>query len=153
MEVQCKITKADGAAMAENDEIGPINNILHSLFSNIEMELCGKNVSDPNNLYPYRAYVENSWNYSKEVAKMRLICEGFVKDTPGKRDDGKAKTGANDGLKTRAAQFAKSAIVKLVGRPHLDLFHVDKLIPPNCDIMLRFVPAKSAFVLIGADGN
>src|SRR5206468_7743428 len=88
------------------------------------------------------------WNYSKEVSKMRLSCEGLVKDTPGLQLTGKAATGENEGLKERAKPFAKSTVVRLTGRPHLDFFNSDKLIPPNTEIRLRFTPSTSAFCLI-----
>ena len=58
---------------------------------------------------------------------------------------------ANTGLTAREAWTADNATVVLMGRPHLDLFHQEKLIPPNCDLKFRFIPHKSDFVLISKD--
>ena len=55
-------------------------------------------------------------------------------------------TGANVGLRTRAARFARSTVVELIGRPHLDVFHQDRLIPPGVDVHLKLIPAANNFV-------
>ena len=53
--IKCKITKANKTALVVADKVGPINLTLHSLFSNMELELCGKQVSDNSGHYSYRA--------------------------------------------------------------------------------------------------
>ena len=55
--VQAKITKADEANPDANT-VGPINLLLHSMFQQMAVKLAGKDVGDPNSLYPYRAYME-----------------------------------------------------------------------------------------------
>jgi len=56
--VRAKITTPGDAAPANTINVGPINLTLHSLFSNVDIELGGKMITDPNGLYPYRAYLE-----------------------------------------------------------------------------------------------
>ena len=53
----------------------------------------------------------------------------------------------------RAARFAEGAVVEMVGRPHLDLFHQDKLLPPGININYRLLPAADTFVLRTPDGD
>ena len=48
--------------------------------------------------------------------------------------------GNNDGLNARAATFARSTLVELISRPHLDVFHQELLIPPNIDIHIKLIP-------------
>ena len=55
-------------------------------------------------------------------------------------------TGANVGLRTRAERFARSNVVELIGRPHLDVFQQDRLIPTRVDDHLRLIPAGNNFV-------
>ena len=50
-------------------------------------------------------------------------------------------------MTVRTAWFARSRVVTLIGRPHLDLFHQEKLIPANMDSKLKFFPNTSAFLL------
>lgn len=54
---KAKITTAAGNVVA------PVNNWLHSLFSQVDVYLNQKCITPPNNCYPYRAYIENLLNY------------------------------------------------------------------------------------------
>lgn len=148
LEITCKITNLDGSDLAANAPVGPVNLLLHSLFQNIEVDLGNKRISDPNNFLPYRALFETILTYTKDVGETRLLAEGWTPDTPTAMNDFRREDGgANLGFKTRAARFAQSRIETLIGRPHLDLFHQDKDIPPGVRIMLRFIPAPNAFVV------
>ena len=154
LQVDCKITGPDGADVAADANVGPANLTLHSLFSNIEMDLGKTRISDPNPLYPYRAFLETLLSYDKNVAETRLLTQNFIKDTTGHFDDfSRADGGTNVGFKKRALPFAASNTVTLFGRPHLDLFHQEKDIPSNVDVMLRLIPAPNPFVLKRPDAN
>lgn len=148
--IRAKITKADGANIAD-DTAGPVNLPLHSMFREIQVELGGKTVSDPNHLYPYRAYIETALGYSKATQKTRLLAEGWVKDTEGKLGERVvADNGENAGLVARAKMWKNSKVVELVGRPHVDLFHQNRLIPPGIDLHMKLIPASDAFAIISA---
>ena len=54
--------------------------------------------------------------------------------------------GANASLNTRAVTFATSTVVEFVGRPHLDVFHQDRLISPGIDLHIKLIPASDSFV-------
>ena len=54
--------------------------------------------------------------------------------------------GNNAGLKTRATKFARSAVVELIGRPYLDVFQQERLIPLNIDLHMRLIPSPNDFV-------
>lgn len=146
--VRVKITKADGTNL-DADTAGPINLTLHSLFKDVYVELNNKAVSDSSQMYPYRAYVETVLNFNEETQKTRLLTEGWVKDTTGHMDVTNVG-GANLGLKSRTTRFARSAIVELVGRPHLDIFHQDRLIPPGVSMFLKLIRANDSFVIKSA---
>ena len=150
LEVQCKITKADGSNVAGDANVGVTNLTLHSMFRNIEMEI-GKNrksVSDTAPLYAFRAFLETLLSYSDDVKKNRLLTEGWIEDTESHFDDFHiGDAGANEGFKKRAENFNGSKTVTLIGRPHLDLFHQDKDIPSGVDVVLRLIPSMDAFIV------
>ena len=52
-----KITKNDGSSLEAGSAVGPTNLFLHSLFSQVDIQLNGKQVSSPSNIYAYRAYL------------------------------------------------------------------------------------------------
>ena len=74
--VKFHITRGDGTPLPHDSHTSVINNVLHSLFKEISLELNSKSVTDPNQLYPYRAYLENLLNYSNDVEHYRLRAEG-----------------------------------------------------------------------------
>ena len=98
--VQVKITKENGTNI-DADTAGPVNLGLHSLFREMSIELNGRPVSEPNQLYPYRAYIETILNYCSDVHETRLLTEGWKKDTAEKMQITDV-TGENNGLKERA---------------------------------------------------
>ena len=53
--VQTKITKQDGTNLDANDPVGPVNLLLHSLFSQVDISLNGRQVTPSTNrpTYPY----------------------------------------------------------------------------------------------------
>ena len=78
-EVRVKLTKPDGSEIPGTVKLSVANDTLNSLFSNIELELADKPVTEANTLYPYRAFLETILNYPKDVLTTRMICEGWLK--------------------------------------------------------------------------
>jgi hypothetical protein len=86
-ELCCKI-KVAGDMIVENKPIFPINNMLHSLFKNIEVTKLGDKVLEKtDNLYAYRAYIEDLLNFDNENKNNYLNAQGFVKDDQGMFDN------------------------------------------------------------------
>ena len=82
-----KITAADGTNIAEVAAIGPVNLLMYSLFSQIDVALNDKLVSPSTNTYAYRAYLETLLNYEKEAKESQLTSVMWYKDTAGKVDE------------------------------------------------------------------
>ena len=101
-------------------------------------------------MHPNHAYIEALVNTPKNLFDTRMKCQGWEKDTAGNFDI-LDTTGANAGLKARELWMAENAVFEMMGRPHMDLFHQEKLIPPHCDLKFRFIHQKSEFVLIAKD--
>ena len=152
--VRAKITDATGGDNANTIEIGPVNLPLHTMFSNVDVELCGKSIADQNGLYSYRAILETLLSYAKDAHETHLASALFEKDTAGKMDvvHCLGGTATNVGLKDRAAYFSTSAEVEMAGRLHADIFHQPKAIPQNCNLKIKLTPSKDSFLLMsGAD--
>ena len=146
IEVNVKITKETGGDLVNADSVGPVNDLLNALFMSVEMELNNVLITDPNTKYPFRAVIENLINFNKLIFETRMLAEGWTKDTQGQMAV-TDPTGANLGLRARTAWFTLSKGVTLIGRPHLDLFHQEKLIPAGVDMKFRFLPSKHEFLL------
>lgn len=53
-----------GAVAGVVPVVGPVNNWLHSMFSQVDVYMNQKCITPPSNCYNYRAYIENLLNYS-----------------------------------------------------------------------------------------
>ena len=104
LHLSVKITAADGANIADAAAIGPVNLLMHSLFSQVDVALNDKLISSSTNTYAYRAYLETLLNYGKEAKKFQLTSVMWYKNTSGKMDVRVvAAAGENKGLVKRAS--------------------------------------------------
>ena len=71
--------------------IYPVNNFLHSLFENINVRYNNTLVEQSNNMYPYRAYLEDLLNYDSESKATFLTQQCFFKDDHSNFDNLNAK--------------------------------------------------------------
>jgi hypothetical protein len=155
--LKIKLTAANGGNNAADVAIAPVNLPLHSLFASVSMTMCGKEITEKDTLYPYRAYLETLLSYDPNVLATRFRCEGWAKDDGEEMDSiALALVDAhppNSGFVARNQLVRASRTCVLVGRPHLDMFHQNLNIPPNCNISLKFVPGPTAFSLMAAHDN
>uniref|UniRef100_A0A1Y1KU41 Uncharacterized protein n=1 Tax=Photinus pyralis TaxID=7054 RepID=A0A1Y1KU41_PHOPY len=84
--ITARIVKQDDSILGVGDVVGPANNWLHTLYSQVEICLNQKLVSPPNNTYAYRAYIETLLNYGLEAKTSHLGCSLWHNDTPKKMD-------------------------------------------------------------------
>jgi len=153
--VQCKVTTSDGAKLASDAAVAPANLLLHSMFSGVDIEVCGVRITDKDVLYPYRAFIETLLTYSDEVLESRTKLAGWLLDKDANAMDRvilatSGSTTPNPAFVERNRSIAESRSITLVGRLHADLFHQNLDIPPNCPINIRLTPSESGFVLMAA---
>ena len=67
--------------MKASDKVGVVNNLLHSIFEQVQVYLNNTPVENSNKTYPYRAYLENLLCYNRESKETLLRSELWVKDT------------------------------------------------------------------------
>lgn len=79
--VKVKIVKTDGGAIAKDVQIGPVNLFLHSLFSQVDVTLNDRLVSDSSNTYPFKAYLQTLLNNGYDSKTSQLTSEMFYKDS------------------------------------------------------------------------
>lgn len=184
VQIVCKFTKDDGTALTgANTSVTPVNNIIHSLFSEIDVTLNGKIITPGTDTYPYKAYLEKLLSYRPKTLETQMkACSLWEKDTAGHMDDAlttaptQTKTqfnvvddkvtinaaqlgfplpadGENEGLRKRRDAIENSKKITLIDRLYVDLFQQDRFIPNGVDIRLRFNRAKPAFHLMAHAGS
>lgn len=137
-----------GADLGANVQVAPVNNILHSLISNVLVELNGRSVTDQNGLYQFQAYIESLTTYGAAAQESEMQAEGWYLDKPGQLNDfASADNSPNTGLVARRKLFATSREVELMGRLRADIFNVNKALLPNVPIKITLTFAPTYFVL------
>ena len=97
--------------------VAPVNNWLHSLFSQVDVYLNDTLVTPSSNTYPFRAYVDTVLSYGAEAKNTQLTSQLWYKDTAGHMD-ATTVDGSNTGLIERQRHIAESRIVEMMGRLH-----------------------------------
>ena len=88
VQLLCKFTQDNGTNLANDDPSTPVNNILHSLFSEIDLSLNGKVITTGTDTYPYKAYLEKLLSYEPDTLNTQMkACSLWMKDTPGNMND------------------------------------------------------------------
>jgi hypothetical protein len=83
VELKIRVVTAAGADLGASDPVAPTNLMLHSLFSGVSVNLCGRDITLADSAYPYRAYLETLLTYNQSVVEARAAAEGRSK---GKHD-------------------------------------------------------------------
>ena len=152
--LKVKVTKADGTNLEDDTSTSVVNNLLHSLFTSIDLYLNNKLVTSNSDTYPYRAYIEHllSYNTSSKDTQLRAMSL-WAEDTAGHMQ-ANTHDGANVGLKTRRSRIHESRVCELAGRLHLDIALQEKYLPNGIEMRLRLNKTSNAFHMFGqAEGK
>jgi hypothetical protein len=73
--LRIKLVKTDGSDLptAEPNNVGCVNNLLHSMFSSLSVSLNGKPVTLHETNYHYKAYLEKPLNYGSDASGTHLV--------------------------------------------------------------------------------
>ena len=159
----------DGANQAN---VAPINNFLHSLFKQVDVYLNGKQVTPAMGTYPYRAYIETLLNYDASAKESQFSSALYYKDTATQMDNVgalpttisiKAKNAAksdteetftfkipgtgNQGFAKRSAFIQNSKQFVLSGPIFADIFMTDRLLLNMMDLRVVLNRSSNAFCL------
>ncbi|TNC99981.1 MAG: hypothetical protein FD123_4413, partial [Bacteroidetes bacterium] len=153
LELTVKVTKAKGVAAADHatDKVCVANNVLHTIFEKLEVDIDGNKKEECSN-YPYRAYLDTLTSNRHDALDVRGPIQGWKKDTTGKFEVVEY-TANSGGLIARTEPFVSSAEITLMGQLHGDLMAQELCIPPDMEMLIRLTPSDSDFALMAANGK
>ena len=156
--IRAKILNADGVTPLDvNNTVAPVNLMLHSMFSQVDISLNGTLISSSTNTYPYRAMLETLLSYGEDAKKSQLTSELFYKDDAGEMDTVIIAAGGghqpNAGLQSRRALARESREFDMVGRIHADIFFQERYLLNEVGVKVRLVRSKDSFCLMGAPND
>ena len=169
-----KIVKDNEAVLDANQtDVAPVNNFLHSLFKQVDVYLNGKQVTPAMGTYAYRAYIETLLNYDVSAKESQFSSALYYKDTATQMDevgslpssktityvtdvDTKAKdtfclpvpgTG-NQGFAKRSKFIQNSKQFVLSGPIFADIFMSDRLLLNMMDLRVVLNCSNNTFCLM-----
>ena len=162
--VQLKIFKTNETnpgleeKLTNSDTISVVNNIMSSLFKQVDLCLNNKPV-ESKVMYGQLAYMRDLLNFSSEKKMSSLQSQGWYDDTPGQMDNivylGTGTSGQegvdqkyNNGATARRKVLG-TGIIELQGPIHLDFFNNGKFLIDGMDIGLTLYQADDSFLLLG----
>ena len=138
----------------DNTKVAPVNNFLHSLFNQVDVFFNHKQVSQPNNSYPYRAYLEDLFNFGRNAKESHLRAGLWITDTAGKMEALPDAAGeGNKGMKERQTYTLGAKTVDLIGHLHCDVFNQNRFLINGVDLKLRLIRSSDNFSLMDSSVN
>ena len=117
----------------------------HTLFSQLDLEIDGINLSSNDNLYPYKAYLETLLTYGHDAKNSHLSTSHFVKDTAHHFESGSQ---GNEGYVSRRKDVIGSRIFDFCIIPHIDFFHTPRVLPSNISMKLKLTRSSDSFSIL-----
>ena len=150
-----KEAKAEEEETAEEDDPVPlvtyVNNILHSIFSNVEVYINNQQIYISNGLYAHKSYVSNNFKGAISEYKGVLHCEGYHYE---EISDEIMETPLADPFFTRRMKMLNRPDgFMLYGNLGVDFFSTSELLYPNKKIRLRLIRARPDFYTISDNPN
>ncbi|MET0103903.1 MAG: hypothetical protein ABW072_02035 [Sedimenticola sp.] len=144
LNIKMRLVKADGTLVDSTQVLAPVNVPLHALFSQIDVAFQQTPFSHWGINYPYKAYMDTLLKTNKALQDHILTSQLFYKDTDDV-DTTDAKSGRNDGLKTRYAKTLGGKTVELEGPLLLDVFQQPKLLMNGVHLGIKLYQSRNAF--------
>ena len=148
--VKCQVLTPDGGRLPEDAVVAPECNLLHTLWSNVDMSLNDTYITNSGNTYAHQAYMKTLLTYGREATSTHLQTQFWFRD---KHNFNSTNGNENQGFKTRAARAKNSKTIEMLGRLHLDFCKQGKLLLNNVNIKIRLVRNNDAFILRAPDND
>ena len=155
-EEEAKADVETAAVAKENEEVKDtvvthVNNISHSIFSNIEVYINNQQVYNSNGLYVQKSYISNNFKRAFYGYKETLHCGWYISDELP--DEGKVSPLSEPFLTSRMKMLSKPDGFMLYGKLAVDFFATFELLYPNMKTRLRLFRARLCFYMISDNPN
>ena len=142
--------KAEEEEAAEEDAAVPlvthVNNILHSIFSNVEVYINNRQFYNSNGLYAHKSYMSNNFKGAVSEYKGVLHCGGY--DYAEFPDEIMEAPLSKPFFTRRMKMLSRPDGFMLYGKLGVDLFSTSELLYPIMKIRLRLIRARPNFYMI-----
>ena len=149
--------KAEEEETAEDEEEPPVplvthvNNILHSIFSYVEVYINNQQTYNSNGLYAHKSYISNNFKGAISEYKGVLNFEGC--DYEEFPDEIMEALLSEPFFTRRMKMLSRPDGFMLYGKLGVDFFSTSELLYPNMKVRLRLIRARPNFYMISDNPN
>ena len=128
-----------------------LKNILHSIFSNVEVYINNQQIYNSNGLYAHKSYTSNNFMGAISEHKGVVHCEGY--DYEEFPDEIMEAPLSEPFFTRRMKMFRRPDGFMLYGKLGVDFFSTSELLYPNMKIRVRLIRARPNFYMISDNPN
>ncbi len=149
LQLKVRIVKDDGTLPESGTHVAPVNLALHSLFSQVDIEVQQRPVSSTGGQnYGYKSYIETLLRHGSDAENSFLQCQAYYRDTAGYMDSSVPEPTGNNGFKKRHMLFDAGATVDLSGPLMSDICSQQRALLNGLELQIKLWPAKDPFCLM-----
>jgi len=155
LHVQCKVLKQDGTELTNVDDdkkIAPSNNLLHSLFQSLTIQINGKEIEHEAN-YAHKAFLSNKLNFGKDAKSTHITPHLWIEDEMFENHTEKLSAQQQTKMTSRVNKVSLSKTLDLIGRPNSVLFNQPRYLIPGLVINIKLQRNNADFVLQKTEGH
>jgi len=151
--LKINIKKANKTDVNADDwkKIAPVNYLLQSLFSNVQVEVDGKSISLSPQTYAYKAYFDTLLGYTNDARDSYLTAAGYYSDKTTKNAFSEDESALIKPDPVTASGDGKS--IELIGKLHIDFFSQPRALLGGVTLKITLVPNKPSFYLLMKDAS
>ena len=128
-----------------------VNNILHSIFSNVEVYINNHQNYKSNGLYAHNSYISNNFTGAISEYKGVFHCEGYdYKEFPDENIEARLSEAS---FTRRMKMLSRPDGFTLYGKLGVDFLSTSELLYPMVKIRLRLIRARPNFYMISDNPN
>ena len=143
-------TRTDDEEGEEVARVTYVNNIMHSIFSNVEVYINNQQIYNSNGLYAHKSYIWHNFKAAIFEYKGVLHCEGYDYE----QDPEDISNPLPDPFfRRRKKLLSRPDGFMLHGKLRIDFLSTSELLYPNMKIRLRLIRARPYFYLISDNPN
>jgi len=150
--VRAKIVRNNNGDLAADSTSAPVNLLVHSMFSQVDVSLNGTLISSSTNTYPYRSMLETLLSYGEDAKKSQLSAELLYKYDAGNMEEkivaAAGNRTPNAGLQKRRALITQSREFDMMGRVQSDIFFQEKYPLNQVDMKIKVFRSNDNFCKI-----
>ena len=152
LRMRINIKKPMAADVKKEDwkKVSTVNNLLNSLFKQIDFSIGDHIVNPPHQTYPYKTDFEIKLGKAKELKETLLASSFWFKDQESDPESRNEKRSALIQYESES-DLSTGKEFDLIGKINLSMFEQTKALIGGCNLRLKFIPHDPEFYLMMAN--